>query len=316
MMMMMGAMRGVRRSLCVVVSLVLLSAVCVSAGKLWGVDVGKKEDKGEFASLLNKATGMDRGDGAGGGIGDEVGSILAQVADMDLSQLSLSELGTNVIDMFLETIKDEQFISQFAEPGVVGELAQNSGLSALLGEDGMASVEKDDLLALLALEDSPILYKTKFYEIVDKFIGKTVAFRMDVANPVKLRRLVLETLQAAGLDQPMITQIMEVVEHPEIMAQQIKAMASDPTVIEQAKAAAEGFMTGMEVGNDMDYDDDELMEMLAAMGQEDPEMMEQIIAEIMKDPALAESLDAEGGAAGLFKGMGGGAGRQGLAAEL
>lgn len=30
-------------------------------------------------------------------------------------------------------------------------------------------------------------------------------------------------------------QIMEVVEHPEIMAQQIKAMASDPTVIEQVR---------------------------------------------------------------------------------
>lgn len=27
---------------------------------------------------------------------------------MDLSQLSLSELGTNIIDAFLETIKDDQ----------------------------------------------------------------------------------------------------------------------------------------------------------------------------------------------------------------
>ncbi|CAM9761136.1 unnamed protein product [Ectocarpus fasciculatus] len=315
-MMMMTAMRGVRRSLCVVVSLVLLSAACVSAGKLWGVDVGKKEEKGEFASLLNKAAGVDRGAGADGGIGDEVGSILANIADMDLSQLSLSELGTNLIDALLETIKDEQFISHFAEPGVMADLAQNSGLSAMLGDEGMASVERDDLLALLALEDSPILYKTKFYEIVDKFIGKMVAFRMDVADPVKLRRLVMETLQAVGLDQPTIAQIMDVVEHPEIMAQQIKAMASDPTVIQQAKAAAESWMTGMEQVNDMDLDDEELMEMLAAMGQEDPEMMEQLLAEMMKDPALAEGLNAEGGAAGLFNGMGGGAGRPGLAAEL
>lgn len=42
-------------------------------------------------------------------------------------------------------MRKHQFISQFAEPGVMGELAQNSGLSALLGDDGMASVERDDV---------------------------------------------------------------------------------------------------------------------------------------------------------------------------
>lgn len=40
-------------------------------------------------------------------------SILAHIADMDLSQLSLSELGTNLIDAVLETIKDEQVSKEF-----------------------------------------------------------------------------------------------------------------------------------------------------------------------------------------------------------
>lgn len=41
----MMAVRGLmRRNLCVVLSVLLLSAVCCSGKKLWGVDVGKKEE--------------------------------------------------------------------------------------------------------------------------------------------------------------------------------------------------------------------------------------------------------------------------------
>lgn len=40
----MMAMRGVTRSLCVMVGLLLLSVACCNAKKLWGVDVGKNEE--------------------------------------------------------------------------------------------------------------------------------------------------------------------------------------------------------------------------------------------------------------------------------
>ena len=38
------AMRGVMRSLCVLLSVLLLSVACCNGKKLWGVDVGKKEE--------------------------------------------------------------------------------------------------------------------------------------------------------------------------------------------------------------------------------------------------------------------------------
>eukprot|EP00752_Nemacystus_decipiens_P013873 g12318.t1 len=314
----MMAARGMMRSLCVLLSVLLLSVVCCNGKKLWGVDVGKKEEKGEFASLLQKAAGQDNGN-MGGGMADEVESVLAALADADLSSLSLSELCTSAIDVLLEIIKDEEWIGQFAEPGVIGELTQNAGMSAVLGDDSFSSPEKTDLLELLSLENSPILYKTKFRELADKMIGKLVSLRMDVSNPTKLRAMIKDLLLTAGLDDATIAQVMEVAEHPEILAAQIKGLVSDPAVKQQLTAALDGFMSGVEAA--AEFDTDELMDMLAALEDEDPEMMQQMLEELMKDPAFAESLMADedqkaptGGGGGIFKGMG--AGRPGQTVEL
>eukprot|EP00903_Cladosiphon_okamuranus_P017838 g16416.t1 len=314
----MMAVQGAMRSLCVVLSVLLLSAVCCSGKKLWGVDVGKKEEKGEFASLLQKAAGQDNGN-MGSGMADEVESVLAALADADLSSLSLSELCTSAIDAVLEVVKDEEWIGQFAEPGAIAELAKNSGMGPMLRDDSIYSPEKQDILELLALEDSPVLYKTKFYEVSEKYIGKLVSLRMDVADPVKLRTMIKEMLLAAGLDEATTAQAMEIAEHPEILAAQIKSIVSDPAVKQQLTDALDGFMAAADAASDIDTD--ELMEMLAALENEDPEMMEQMLEELMKDPAFAESLledDGEpaagGGGGGMFKGMG--AGRPGQRAEL
>lgn len=51
----MMAMRGLRRSLCLVLGLLLLSLAC-SAKKLWGVDVGKKEQEVRASRMLHNDT--------------------------------------------------------------------------------------------------------------------------------------------------------------------------------------------------------------------------------------------------------------------
>lgn len=299
-------MRGAMKNVVALLGLLLLSVAC-GAKKLWGVDVGKKEEAGEFERLLQRA-GQPEGQLApAAGIADDVAQALAALADADLTKLSLSELCTSLIDVVIETVQDEEWLGQFAEPGVLGGLFATSGLGAVLGEDGVASVEKDDLLELISLEGSPILYKTKFYELAEKTVGKLVKLRMEVSDPATLRAMLKDVLTTAGLDREQIKQVMEIVEHPEMLAAQINALLSDPTVVQELTKAAETLFNAASVFEDSDLDSDEMMQMLAAL-EEDPALMEEMYAELMKDPAFVEALKAEGGeagdAGGFFKGMG------------
>ncbi|CAN0162655.1 unnamed protein product [Pylaiella littoralis] len=301
-MIMVTAMRGVRRSLCVVLGLLLLSAAC-NAKKLWGVDVGKKEERGEFASLLQQASGEDRVS-PGEIMADQIGSFLSSLETVDLSQFSLGELCTSMIDMALEVVKDEQFVGQFAEPGVIGEMALAPSAAAFLTDDSVESPMKDAILELLSLESSPVLYKTKVYEMAEQAAAFLVSLRMDVADPVKLNEMIKYFFRTFGADEEFIAQIMEVVTNPEVLAAEVKKLLVNPATMQQIQQGIEGFTTGMDASQDLD--EDQLMEMLAALEQ-DPEMMEQMLA-LMKDPAFAESLmedEKEAGAGGFFKGAGG-----------
>eukprot|EP00904_Undaria_pinnatifida_P005449 jgi/Undpi1/2033/HiC_scaffold_12.g05419.m1 len=221
----------------------LLLAVACGAKKLWGVDVGKKEDAGEFERLLQRAGASDEGAGGAGraapGIADDIEQALAALADADLSKLSLSELCTSLIDVVIETIQDEEWLGQFAEPGVIERLLASFGLYAMLGDESMVPVEKNDILELISLEGSPILYKTKFYELAEKTIGKLVKLRMEVSDPATLRAMLKDMLTTIGLDREQLNQVMEIIEHPEMLSNLINALLGDPTVVPELTKAAE-----------------------------------------------------------------------------
>lgn len=44
--------------------------------------------------------------------------------------------------------RPRQWIEEFAEPGVIGELAQKAGMLAMLGDDSFPSAEKEDVSSL------------------------------------------------------------------------------------------------------------------------------------------------------------------------
>lgn len=313
------------RRVLLLLGLMLVTMACCNGKKLWGVDVGNKEEDGQFESLLaaQKAS-RTAGDPYG------AGQALGMLKDIDMSKLSLSEICTYLIDVAIDILQDSETMEPFAEPGVIRELLDNAGLEAMLEDDTLASAERDDLVTLLALENNAVLYRTKFAQLLDKAVGKLISLRLDVVQPAKLRSMLRDLLKSAGFEREQINQTMELLENPQMLASQLEVLLNDPAVTAEITKAMDMFTQTQDLLGDAEIDEAQLIKMMNAL-EENPELAEEMFDEMMKDPTMAEVLklaglgNEEGASVGGVpagdKGKGGGdffnaGGRRGAQTEL
>ncbi|CAM9379393.1 unnamed protein product, partial [Ascophyllum nodosum] len=188
---------------------------------------------------------------------DDIGEALNTLADLDLSGLTLSDFCTNAVDVVLGVVQDDEWVEQYAEPGVIGGVLANSGLDDLIKEHRTGTVEEQDLVDLMTLESNPILYKAKFFELHAKMVSNLEQLRIDFADPAKIKAMLRDLLKIGGFEGEQIDQVMEVIDNPEILAAQIKALLNDPFVNHELTRAAESLSNAASVLEDADLDEDE-----------------------------------------------------------